>query len=120
MAILTFDSRFNYQKIVTDGSFSTSVADPDSKSTTTINHNLGYKPNARVWFTVDDGTISPALPYSSGVIGFSTWASTFCDYGCWFRIYNNPLEIVFDRGVTVGPTITSTIYYRIYADAAQS
>lgn len=109
MAELNFDSRLNYQKIAQEGSFGVSVADPNFDVTTTINHALGYIPVCKVWFTNASSEICPASSSS-----FSLINAAFDNRACYFTITTSSLRIVFDRNVTSGATINSTIYYRIY------
>lgn len=116
MAELAFDTTVNYQKIYLEGSAPFTVADPDKSSTTVIAHNLGYIPNARVWFTNASGKVCPA----AGAIIDALIAGTTTDfavYKCWYRLSTTTLSIVLDRGTTITTTATGTLYYRIYLDS---
>lgn len=113
MANLNFFTGVNYQKIFLSGSFDSSIANPNVHTITPITHDLEYEPNCRVWFTNASGLICPATPS-----GFDGHLTAFIGYSCWYQIYNTTLVIFFDRGVTSGPTVHTTIYYRIYLDAA--
>lgn len=62
--ILNFDSRLNYQKIFTSGSVSITFGFP---GTATIDHNLGYKPKARLWIETASGALVPAISRAGGI-----------------------------------------------------
>jgi hypothetical protein len=114
MAELAFDTTVNYQKIYMEGSAALSIANPNARTTTSITHNLGYIPNVRVWFTNASGKICPAV----GEIGEQLLGGDFVSHMCRYRVNTTTLTLVLDRVITVGPTINSTLYYRIYLDAA--
>lgn len=109
MAELNFDSRLDYQKIYLSDSFSVSIANPNFQKVASITHPLKYVPQCKVWFTNAVGEVCPA---SSDVFG--SLFSNFSGYTCYYTISSTALKVTFDRGVTSGPTINSTIYYRIY------
>ena len=115
MAELGFSTDVNYQKIYVEGSVNLSIANPLSRTSTTIFHNLGNTPNVRVWWLDGSNRMVPAF---GGIVGGTllTSVSAFTDLSCYYEIYPNSLKVYFDRGVTVGATKSTTIYYRVYLD----
>jgi len=95
---IAFDSRLNYQKIVQQG-----VA--TINGTSTITHNLGYKPNAWVYFESNTGQVWPVI------IGGASNA--------WFYLYSTQKEIEYSISTSV-INITTTgscrVWYRIYGE----
>lgn len=117
MAELTFDSRLNYQKIYLEGSVNLSVANPSTRTSTTITHNLGYIPNVRVWFLNGDGKISTAVSDAAGSNLYPLTAA-YTQQSCYYMANSTTLTITYARGVTTGTTRSTTVYYRIYLDGA--
>ena len=117
MAELAFDSTVNYQKIYLEDSVPLTIANPAQITTAPILHNLGYQPNVRVWYTNASGKICPA----AGAIVDSLISGTTSDFALYqvhYTVSTTSLKLIFDRGITVGPTVNTTVYYRIYLDAA--
>lgn len=54
-----FDSRLNYQKIIDEDVVTLAGGTFNTVSTETITHNLGYKPNAKVYFEAFTGEVWP-------------------------------------------------------------
>lgn len=117
MAELNFDSRVNYQKVYLNDTVDLSVANPNSSTSTTITHGLGYIPNVRVWFTNADGRISTAISDAGGSNLYPV-TTAYANRSCFYTVNSNSLIITFSRGVTAGTTRTTTVYYRIYLDTA--
>lgn len=117
MAELAFDSRVNYQKIYIDGSVPLTVATPSSSTSTKITHGLGYIPNVRVWFTNGDGNISTAVTDAAGSNLYPV-TTAYTQQSCFYTVNSNTLVLTYSRGVTSGTTRSTTVYYRIYLDAA--
>lgn len=115
MAELVFDTRDNYQKIYLDDSVTLSVANPNTSTSTTISHNLGYHPNVRVWFTTASGYISTAVS-DAAASALNFLNSEYTNRACHYKTTTTGLVLTLYRGVTVGTTRTATIYYRIYLD----
>lgn len=117
MAELIFDSRVNYQKVYIDSSVQLSVANPEFKTSTTIAHNLGYIPSVRIWFTNASGKISTPIT-DAAYTNLYPVTTDYNNKSAYFTVDSTNLVITFDRGVTVGTTQTTTVYYRIYLDGA--
>lgn len=107
MSNLVFDSRLNYQKKFMTGSYSASLSAANSYTTTqTITHNLGYKPNLRVFQEIDgDGRIRP--PYPLNILKESIVTA---------KVYNDRVEITA-ASPSLNNAASLKIYYEIYLDA---
>lgn len=97
-------SEATYDKIALKGTGTLSISGFGDTDTDTITHNLGYKPNVRVWFDPDnDGTIW--VPHKRSILTNAL---------LYFKVKDNTLEITAENG-SVG-TETVPYYYRIYHD----
>lgn len=114
MSILYFDSRLNYQKILDEGSVS--ITTNTFPATATVDHDLGFKPNVKLWVEASSGRFIPPLKgagVTTAIIGevYADLASSID--GVSYSVSNTQLKInLYSFSV-----ITREIYYRIYLDA---
>lgn len=109
---LYFNSAYNYQKIFMEGLTTSSTT-----INTTINHNLGYVPKARVWFQPSANVTGAAdfgytLP--SGCMSTMDWYVQRIAGVTYGQVNVNTTNLI------VGPvnnTVTGQINYRVYLDA---
>lgn len=106
-----FDSRLNYQKIYSQGSYSDSFS--SGATTETISHGLGYTPNVRVYIEALSGEVWPAN--FGGASNF--WLYDFSNQlECDYEIDNSEVRINV-YGTASSPT--RDIWYIIYYDEAE-
>lgn len=106
---LTFDSRANYQKIAAQGVTQYSPGTFSSPQTITVNHSLGYIPNAKAFFEPISGEVWPMnAGGQSNVFLYSASQDE-----AYLQIFNDKLEIEVLRFSNA----TRNIWYRIYYDA---
>jgi hypothetical protein len=89
-----FDSRLNYQKVATQEVFS--LASGVGPNTATITHNLGYKPNARVFVEAFAGQVWPA---NFGGVA-NKWYMEFNQLECAYAIEDNTVVIQTFGGIS--------------------
>lgn len=101
---IAFDSRLNYQKIVQQGVVTITAP----TGSTTITHNLGYKPNCWVYFESNSGQV---WPVTLGGLG-----------NPWLYLYSTQREIEYSISSSVvnltlvGGSGACRVWYRIYAE----
>lgn len=117
MAELTFDTRANYPKIFKQDTVSVSVGNPNTSTSFSIPHGLGYRPRVRAWFTLSDGSITMACSDAPGSNLYPV-TGLYAQRALFFRADTAQVTFVFSRGVTTGTTVVSSVTYRIYYDAA--
>lgn len=103
-----FDSRFNYQKTYLNSSY---TASPSVGGTTTpIDHNLGYAPNAKVFIEALPGQVWPA-----GLLGVGNPFSydPAIQYEAVAVITNTQLQITHSSGASAA---SARIWYKVYLD----
>lgn len=104
-----FDSRYNYQKTYLSGVLTVNGSTIDA--TTSVNHNLGYAPNAKVFIEGLPGEVWPAGLYGTAN-GFAY------DFDHQYESHNlittSQLQITYHTGISGAPT--ARIWYRIYLD----
>lgn len=113
-----FSTGFNYQKIFVQDTTTLTLANPSVEVTHTVAHSLGYYPVVKVWFTNANGYICEAVndnAAGNGIPGFSTSGSEFILY---YYVFTNQVIVHFNRVVSSGTTISTTVYTRIYYDKA--
>lgn len=102
-----YSSKYNYQKIFTNGSFANSGAN------TVVAHNLGYIPKIRVFINNTNSTLG-----SEGVFTVPANSMMTAD---WFyfatNIYSGLTNATFTPVKDNIGTITGTVFYRIYLDS---
>ena len=105
MTTAWFTSKANYQKIHSKGSGTLSLSSTfGSTASATVTHNLGYKPNVRVFFEPDnDGDIW--VPHQNSI---------YSDATLTYRITNTTVTITATQNGFTGRTVP--YYYRIYLD----
>lgn len=103
-----FDSRLNYQKIA----FQDEVTIPAATitQTDTITHNLGYKPNVRVYVESYPGEVWPAT--YGGITG-NYWDYSFSMVQSEVKVYDNTVDILSGGGLSAPE---ARMWYRIYYD----
>lgn len=103
---IQFDSRENYQKILEAGSVSFDAGTFSSSQTRTVNHGLGYTPNARVWqecfagevwqgiaggasnpFVIDDAQDTLSFDITNTDLFITSFRNSNAIRKCWYRIY---------------------------------
>lgn len=108
---LYFNSAYNYQKIFMEGQVTSSTT-----VNTTINHNLGYIPKARVWFQPSANVTVADIGYNlpAGCMATMDWFVQRIAGVTYGQVNVNTTSLI------VGPpngTVTGQINYRIYLDA---
>lgn len=111
-----FASTLSYRKIATEGSQNVSVPFAVD-TTTTIPHNLGYVPTAKVWYEpyinsspVASNQVWPLSGYQ--YTDFSTKILNTIGYA--YLDSTNLYVVLFDGS---GSTVSIPLYWRIYYDA---
>lgn len=110
-----FDSRYNYRKIFDDDSVD--ITTNSYPKTATITHNLGNKPDVKVWVETSGGVLVPAIQKGGIASGISGEIYSQLDSAidqCAFSVNNTQLKIYLYSF----STITRTVYYRIYLDVS--
>lgn len=102
-----FDSRLNYQKIALSGKLTIPAA--SIALTNTVYHNLGYKPNVRVFNDMLPGQIWPA---NYGGVK-NAWLYDLAMIETEVKIYSDRIEILSAGGVG---SPASSVWYNIYYD----
>lgn len=105
-----FDSRLNYQKIFMQGELSFSAGTLGSTQTRTVTHNLGYTPNAKVFFESFSGEVWPMHIGGAGNGLLYDYAQDECSA----EIYDTYMDVTMYRFSNA----VRRAWYRIYYDAA--
>lgn len=114
--VINFDSANSYQKEFMSGDETMTITPGNSFVEVTINHDLGYRPNAEVWFQTASGYWTQA---SNGLDqNLFPVTSEFATRSLFYAVYDNTMTIRFDRTITTG-TLTTEVHYRIYVDEAE-
>jgi len=96
---IAFDSRLNYQKIV-------SQSDSTISGATTITHSLGFKPNVWVYFESNSGQVWPAILGGAG----NAWLYNYSTQReIEYSITNSVVNIEVSGG-------SARVWCRIYAE----
>lgn len=103
-----FDSRLNYQKIAYEGELTIPAA--TITLTNTITHNLGYKPNVRVYNEALAGEVWPAN-FGGGFSNYWYYDTKMVETEV--KIFDNTIQILSSGGVS---SPASKVWYRIYYD----
>lgn len=102
-----FDSRNNYQKVYLQNVISA----PGTSGTASVNHNLGYTPNCKVFIEALPGQVWPMI--AGGLA--DPWLYDFAaQYECEARISTTNVTMNYTGGVSAASTVR--IWYRIYFD----
>lgn len=112
-----FSSNANYQKIINEGEQGLTVANPSSRASHTVYHNLGKYPSVRVWYINGNGKMCEAIAGDAFFL-YSSVTSGFNNNLCYYYIYTDRIVIYFDRTITSGTTQSTTVYWRIYYDGS--
>lgn len=110
-----FDSRYNYQKILTDDSVD--ITTNNFPETATIDHDLGKRPRVKVWVETASGLLIPAMKGNGVTSALITEVYSDLDSDInqvSYSVSTTQLKI----NLYSFNTITRTIYYRIYADGS--
>lgn len=119
---MKFDSRKNYLKIFDQDTVS--VAKPDTAdgtayggfySTTTIQHDLGYRPIVRAWFSPDSNdTWYPMY----GARGYAPGGNTLdADFECFISDITTA-SVTFRTWRATATSGSFSLHYKIYQDPA--
>jgi len=107
-----FDSRKNYQKVLQQNVVSLSSPGAGMVGTYTVNHNLGYVPNYKIFFESLPGQVWPSISGGAQDIWFYDTAH---QYECYGVINSTTLTISYSCGASAAANFR--VWYRIYYDA---
>ncbi len=99
-----FDSRNNYEKIYKQGS----LALTGTSGTLSVIHELGYAPNAKVFFESFTGQVWPSI--SGGAEDFFLYDFA-TQYECATTITTSLVNMALQGG---GSSVSARVWYRIY------
>lgn len=100
---LSFSSAFRYQRVFDSGSF-------DSSTTSSITHDLGYRPFVRIAAQYSDGSFG-----NVSNAGQTPYGSASAKLSIFYTVGTTDIQFtVFDNTFSGD---SATIYYKIYADS---
>lgn len=110
-ADIAFTSAYRYERVELKGN--TALTGTFSSPTTaTITHNLGYKPYFKMFYRYDSGRI---IPMFAGAGSYDLGGNQI-QVNSVNQDDNNIFVTFQSLDFSSPPTVTATIYYRIYAE----